>query len=301
MWIAFLLLLLIPLVFFFVGERGCFRPSTFSFFRQGGTLHGYFYGRWTRQYVRALLAGLRRKGPHPNGVDRWLMDRYHGKVLTTDHARAIVTLDRDIPRQDLEQIIPFPLARDLVLAGPPDIVLYECACRQIRPDRCQPTAVCMVIGKPITDFILEHRPQDARRITQQQALDILEAEHRRGHVHAAWFKDAMLNRFYAICNCCKCCCGGMQAMRKGLSLIARSGFVAEIDRELCANCDDCVLACPFDALSKTGEGIRRDWDRCMGCGACEGVCATGAVSLARDERKGLPLDVRALTATAPKG
>jgi ferredoxin len=32
----------------------------------------------------------------------------------------------------------------------------------------------------------------------------------------------------------------------------------------------------------------------MGCGACEVTCATGAITLARDERKGTPLDVRAL-------
>jgi hypothetical protein len=38
-----------------------------------------------------------------------------------------------------------------------------------------------------------------------EALDLLRAEHERGHLHSAWFKDVMLNRFYAICNCCKCC------------------------------------------------------------------------------------------------
>jgi hypothetical protein len=26
-----------------------------------------------------------------------------------------------------------------------------------------------------------------------------------------YYKDAMLGRFYAICNCCACCCGAMQA------------------------------------------------------------------------------------------
>jgi len=36
------------------------------------------------------------------------------------------------------------------------------------------------------------------------------------------------------------------------------------------------------------------WEDCMGCGVCEGQCATGAVTLVRDERKGVPLDVRAL-------
>jgi tetratricopeptide (TPR) repeat protein len=49
-------------------------------------------------------------------------------------------------------------------------------------------------------------------LSPAEAVEILEAEHRRGHVHAAYFKDACLDRFYVICNCCKCCCGGIDAM-----------------------------------------------------------------------------------------
>jgi ferredoxin len=34
----------------------------------------------------------------------------------------------------------------------------------------------------------------------------------------------------------------------------------------------------------------------MGCGVCVGQCKTDAASLIRDERKGLPLDVRLMSA-----
>jgi Pyruvate/2-oxoacid:ferredoxin oxidoreductase delta subunit len=152
----------------------------------------------------------------------------------------------------------------------------------------------MLVGKPMTDFVLEHQPGSAHRISQVEALELLEAEHARGHVHSAWFKDAMLDRFYAICNCCKCCCGGLTMMRRGVNMVASSGYVAEIDQALCANCGDCVEACPFDALSRESGALQRDWEKCMGCGVCEVKCATGAVSLVHDERKGIPLDVRAL-------
>ncbi|MBI4875512.1 MAG: hypothetical protein HY822_12835, partial [Acidobacteria bacterium] len=45
--------LVLPLLLFFLlGERSRYLPSTWVFFRQSGSwtkaLHGYFYGRWTR-------------------------------------------------------------------------------------------------------------------------------------------------------------------------------------------------------------------------------------------------------------
>ena len=113
-------------------------------------------------------------------------------MLTLDQAEAIVLRDHDIARQDLgEQIIPYPLARDIVLTGTPDIAAYECACRHARPEHCEPTQVCMVVGRSFVDFLLEHNPQSTRRLTQAEAVELLRAEHQRGHVHSAWFKDAM--------------------------------------------------------------------------------------------------------------
>jgi len=91
------------------------------------TLHGYVYGRWTNQYIKRLIS----LPPPGRRSGKWLSDRYHGKVLTKDQAEAIVTNQRDIPLQDLEQIVPYPVARDLVLHGPPDVAVYECACRSL--------------------------------------------------------------------------------------------------------------------------------------------------------------------------
>jgi NAD-dependent dihydropyrimidine dehydrogenase PreA subunit len=273
------------------------RRSTWSFLRESGFglqgIHGYVYTRWTRLYVRALLK--LGNTPAPSPAKRWVAKHYHGKVLTHEHARAIITLDRDISTRVSEQIVPFELARDIVLKSPLDIVAFECACRNIRPGHCEPTQVCLIAGKPITDLILENNPQSARLITQAEAADLLAAEHARGHVHTAWFKDAMLNRFYAICNCCKCCCAGIKAMVDfAVPVVASSGYVAEVDAALCANCGDCLDACAFKALS-AGEGaVARDWERCMGCGACEVKCAAGAMKLVLDPRKGTPLDVSAL-------
>jgi len=295
--------------FWLIGERGrLVLPSTRGFMQSAGILramgptglHGYVYGRWTRGYLRMLGVAM-----HTLGVPfrRWVANHYHGKVLSHEHARAIVELNCPVPLTDLEQIVPYPAAREIVLSASPDVVAYECACRGISPNPCQPTQVCMVVGKPMTDFILEHHPGEAKRLTRDEALSLLEGEHERGHVHSAWFKDACMGRFYAICNCCKCCCGGIHAMRRyDTRMIAPSGYVCRVDDALCTACGACVSVCPFDAISLDGTA-KVNWDACMGCGACETACAQHALSLARDEGKGEPLDVRTLAsapAPAPK-
>jgi ferredoxin len=255
-------------------------------------LHGYIYGRWPLRYVKALL-GLLKLRP-PAFLGRWFADRYHARVLVHDHARAIVSLDHDVFAPDQEQIIPFPIARDIILKSSPEVVVFDCSCRLNRPVHCEPTKVCMIIGQPISGMVLEQQPS-ARRLTQAEALELLEAEHARGHVHTAWFKDAMLNRFYAICNCCQCCCVGIQAMvQYGVPVLLSSGYVAEIDAEKCTHCGDCLAICAFHALTDGDGDVTRNWENCMGCGACEVKCSTGAITLVRDERKGTPLDVRAL-------
>ena len=117
------------LVLWLIGERGrLLRRSTWGMLREGVSLHGYVYGRWTRQYVDVLLNRL----PSGEKGGRWLAERYHGKVLMHEHARAIVEINRDIPLRDLEQVVPYPTARNLVLKGPPDVVAYECPCRHAR-------------------------------------------------------------------------------------------------------------------------------------------------------------------------
>ena len=280
------------------GERGHpLRASTRRFMRAGGLrrslspggLHGYIYGRWTNQYIGVFVKRLLpRLGPR--GRQRFA-DRYHGKVLTPEHARRIITVEQDIPLRDLEQIIPYSRARDLVLKGPPAVAVLECGCRHASENPCQPAQVCMVIGQPFVDFILEHQPRTSRRLTQAEALDLLCAEHERGHLHSAWFKDVLLNRFYAICNCCKCCCGGIEAMVKlGVPMMASSGYVAQVDEAQCTGCGVCVDACPFGALS-LDDVATLDWEKCLGCGVCAGQCSRSAIALVRDERKGVPLDV----------
>lgn len=295
-----------------------FRPSTWAFMREAWRtpgfslfdwLHGYVYMRWPYLYI-----GL-GTGRHP--LARWLApladgllrltrlrltalanpdrvtfaDTYHGKVVPLPAARRLVMINREINLTNLEQVIPYRRARDLVLSHPQQIVALDCPCRANRPNPCLPLDVCLIIGDPFAGFVAEHHPTRARRIMGEEAITILEAEHARGHVHHAFFKDAMLGRFYAICNCCACCCGAMQAQRNGIPMLAASGYVSQVDEAACLGCGLCAESCQFGAISLPDSLAVIDPARCMGCGVCVSRCPQEALSLRREPGRGSPLEL----------
>ena len=309
------------------------QPSTLALLREArrtraytllNCLHGYFYGRWTYFYIRvgvgehplsrvivrlgsawfALQRRLRRfirvfagQGARKLPQKRQritLADTYHGKVVPLSAARQLVMVQEDIRLENLEKIIPYARARDIILKNPDHIIALECPCRSARANPCLPLDVCLIVGEPFASFVAEHHPRRSRWITSQQAVEILQAEDARGHVHHAFFKDAMLGRFYAICNCCACCCGAMQAQRNGTPMLASSGYIARVDEALCIGCGDCQEACQFGALTLDAVFSNIDESLCMGCGVCVNRCPEGALSLERAAGRGEPLEILTL-------
>ena len=299
---------------------GLVSPSTRAFVREARRtpgysfidwLHGYAYARWPYLYIEIgtgehplarilgpavrLLGRLLPKGKDDSDQGSFA-DGYHGKVMPLEAATQLVTVQEDVDLGDLEQTIPYPMARDIVLKNPDHIVVLECPCRTARENPCLPLDVCLIVGEPFASFVMDHHPHRARWISQSEAVDILRAEQERGHVSHAFFKDAMLDRFYAICNCCACCCGAMQAHQHGTPMLASSGFVAQVDTELCAACGSCADSCQFAAISVDDGFARIDASACMGCGVCVSKCPQDALSLVRDPARGEPLEIRKLMA-----
>jgi ferredoxin len=304
-------------------RRHVISDSTLEFLREahhvpGYTLwdlaHGYFYARWPYLYIGVGT------GEHP--LARWLgllaawlskvagwirppaadastfADTYHGKVLRPEAARQLVSIQEAVRLDQLEHVIPYRLARDIVMRYPQHIVVLDCPCRAGRADPCLPLDVCLIVGEPFAQFVLEHHRGRARAISGLEAQAILEAEHQRGHVHHAFFKDAMFGRFYAICNCCPCCCGAMQAMRNGTPMLASSGYLSILDEDRCQGCGNCAEICPFGALTVEDGRVAIDAHSCMGCGVCVDACPDGALALQRDAAQPEPLEIQELMARA---
>ncbi len=280
-------------------------------------LHAYVYSRWCYFYIATAtgrhpaarllypllstlgkLSGLLNRGRAAEDTGKAFADTYHGKAMPLESARKLISVGREVRLELPEQVIPYTQARDIVLRNPQLIAALDCPCRAASPDPCLPLGVCLIVGDPFASFMLEHHPERTRRIDVREALAILEAEDRRGHAHHAFFKDAMLGRFYAICNCCPCCCGAMRAHRRGVPMLASSGHVCRVEAESCTGCGACAQACPFGALEVRNGLARVNEPQCMGCGVCLARCRSQALRLERDPSRGEPLEIEELLNSA---
>ncbi len=220
---------------------------------------------------------------------------YHGKVMPLGLAEDLVMVQEDVELRGMEHVVPYKIAHDIVLKNPQKIAVFDCPCRLLQENHCEPTDVCMAVGDPVASFVLDNEGFRARQASAEEAVEILRAERKRGHVHNAFFKDVVDGRFFAICNCCPCCCIGMKAWNKfGSPMLASSGYVAVVNEE-CTACGDCAEICPFDAVAVEEVAVV-DRAKCMGCGVCEGACEYGAIALELDPTRSAPLDIKRLIA-----
>lgn len=294
--IFFIIILFLLLLWVKLEGRLWPHKSTIAFWKLSALpfskkLEGYFYAARPDWYLKPVTWPWFMK----NLVKNESPDTYHGKVMTQTDAVKLISLKQPINLTDLEHVVPYTLARSIILNDPlPSLAVTECPCRAQKADACMPRDVCMVVGEPFTSFMLEHQPEKTRRLTVDEALQILAEEEARGHIHTAWFKDAMHNRFYTICNCCPCCCLGMGSLTRGVKRLAHSGYSPVIDNESCISCGNCISICPFKAVSMADEKPKTAADKCMGCGLCVSHCPTEAIELILAPDKGIPLNIEKL-------
>lgn len=261
-------------------------------------IHETLYGA-TVTYLKILFKLLRRENP---SFRKHVEETYHSKVVRLEDASRFISVNRDVDLRNLDQILPYEYAKDIILKNPQNIVAYECACRGQKENPCQPTDVCLVVGEPFADLVRILQPFRNRRISAGEALEIIKEEDQRGHYHTAWFKTAMLNRFYAICNCCSCCCLGKKTVFEyGMRTVLPSGYRATMGEE-CVGCGECEKHCQFDAIEmmsfrdngKEKKRAKVISENCFGCGVCESKCKKENISLVLDPSKGVPLNIESL-------
>jgi ferredoxin len=271
-------------------------------------IHYYIYFRFYDLYVKialyatkaivALFSGFELTG----AIGKFIFDRYHAKIVSRGDVTNILELGEgiDLGPDTTGRIVPFKYANNLVLKEPEHIAVMDCACKLALNAPCTPVNCCIAVGQPVVDFWMEHCEKfHARRISKEEALDIIRELRSTGHINQVFFKVATGGSMSLICNCCPKCCVSMQATQlvqhiKGagdLSQSVASGYKVRHDEDKCELCGDCAAVCHFSAIDvKDGQWIYHE-HACMGCELCVERCPHGALSLVYEGGDLIPLDM----------
>lgn len=180
--------------------------------------------------------------------------------------------------------MPYQNAAELIKKAPEPIVVFPCHCRADKEDRCNaPMEVCLAFGDH-AQFYLDAGNNPGRRISVEEALQILQTAEDAGLIHQ--FANYTDDDLSWMCNCCKCCCFNLSLGNRffpdgKVRNIDPSAYIALIKNDICTGCGLCVDGCPVHALEIQNEISVLKPERCIGCGQCVIQCPVEAISLVK--------------------
>jgi len=162
-------------------------------------------------------------------------------------------------------------------------MVNECICKKQRgllDHPCtKPVEVCLAMA-PLPG-LLDNHPWGGRVITREEAYEVLRIAEDAGLVHLIGNVE---NGHHFICNCCGCCCGILQAVKRFPAAV-NSHYYARIDPDRCSACGVCAgERCPIGAIAVDGDSYRVIREKCIGCGLCATTCPEEAIELIAKER-----------------
>ena len=138
----------------------------------------------------------------------------------------------------------------------PSIGVGDCECRVVRRlagEGCGHLEkdMCIGLGDTAESCI---RTGKLRRITKQEALDIIKHAEECGLMHQVTNIDGN-DKIFGICNCCECSCLALRTDKYfNTPNSSNCNYVAETKSENCVACGQCVETCPANAL-KLGQKL----------------------------------------------
>lgn len=186
-----------------------------------------------------------------------------------------VTIPVQVSLDAQQHIIDTQRAKE-ILSTADIITVQECFCRKTLANCDNPLEVCILFNESGVTAL----EKGARRISLEEAINVLEISHKAGLVHMAYYRKG--EDLDIICSCCSCCCHHLSTLKRfGYhEKVVKSDFVVTLDESLCNECGVCVERCQVGAWNR-GNGVVLDIERCFGCGLCVSTCPTGAVSLVK--------------------
>ena len=157
----------------------------------------------------------------------------------------------------------------------------ECICRKrsaLSGKACKHTLEnCLSISQEERAF--DYFSLAGRVISKEEAFKVLSESEKEGLVHCV----SNVQKGHAfVCNCCPCCSAFLRTLKefKTPYMLAKSNFIARIDKESCSSCGICKEErCPMEAIVETDGSYKVLSERCIGCGTCTITCPTESITM----------------------
>ncbi|UCE97611.1 MAG: ferredoxin-like protein [Dehalococcoidia bacterium] len=170
------------------------------------------YSRYRELFLRYYIFQAKwTKIPLIGNIVRWVANLYGSNM-----SRAyLLTLDE---------------AKEIIDSAS-GLALGPCTCREVFKNCDNPINAEIMIGLNRNIFVQE-REHDYREISKEEAKSILGQCHQNSLLHTI---VKYRNKFYAICNCCACCCVPLRLNKKygiGSALIRDGNIVETVKKQL---------------------------------------------------------------------
>ena len=194
---------------------------------------------------------------------------------------AVKAIERS-PGVSMADLPPQENLRELI-KGADLLSAVACSCRRSLR-RCEaPVDNCLQFNKGAEHAINRGA---GRKLSVEEAIALADDAEEAGLIHTWPF--AVSPNLREICNCCRDCCmlfdPGFQ-FGTITQVLEKSRFRAQVDKDLCTGCQDCVERCFFGAIemakSPPGKKLKAaiDPEKCFGCGVCVVACEPAALTM----------------------
>jgi NAD-dependent dihydropyrimidine dehydrogenase PreA subunit len=194
----------------------------------------------------------------------------------------VIPIEQDV-KQEHDDVLPYEDVK-MIINKFDKIAISTCYCRHEKELLGKPCHVtkekenCFSFGQT-AEFIIKYK--FGRQVSKEEALRRMEKAREDGLVHKAFHvKNDPANDEYAICNCCKCCCGTFQIYYMGgAPMQSYSSYIARVESDECTGCGVCEEMCPMESINIVDDIASINEKKCIGCGVCSYHCPVSAIKL----------------------